>query len=105
MPKAISVAEAAALQKNGAILVDVREPDEFEAVSAPGAILVPLSHIQRLGLAAFSASGVDPQAEGLLIICRSGGRSGMVCEALGEGAINVEGGMQAWQAAGLPVQS
>jgi rhodanese-related sulfurtransferase len=102
MPKSISVQQAADLQKNGAVLVDVREADEFQAVSAPGAILVPLSQIQREGLSAFSASGVDPHTEGLLIICRSGGRSGMVCEALGESAINVEGGMLAWQAAGLP---
>lgn len=104
MPKFISVQQAAALHKNGAVLIDVREPDEFEAVSAPGAILVPLSNIQREGLAAFNASGVDPHTEGLLIICRSGGRSGMVCEALGASAINVEGGMIAWQAAGLPVK-
>lgn len=102
MPQSISVQKAAELQKDGAVLVDVRELDEFNAVSAPGAILVPLSQIQREGLSAFNASGIDPHTEGLLIICRSGGRSGMVCEALGESVINVEGGMIAWQAAGLP---
>ncbi len=103
MPQSISVQKAAELQKNGSVLVDVRELDEFKAVSAPGAILVPLSNIQREGLAAFNASGVDPHTEGLLIICRSGGRSAMVCEALGENTINVEGGMIAWQAASLPI--
>ncbi len=103
MQQSISVQQAAALQKNGAVMVDVRELDEFNAVSVPGAILVPLSQIQRDGLSAFSAAAVDPHTEGLLIICRSGGRSGMVCEALGDNAINVEGGMIAWQAAGLPI--
>ncbi len=102
MSRSISVQQAAALQKNGAVLVDVREPEEFEAVSAPGAILIPLSQIQREGLSAFNTADIDPHTEGLMLICRSGGRSGMVCEALGESAINVEGGMIAWQAAGLP---
>ena len=104
MSRSISVQQAAALQKNGAVLVDVREPEEFEAVSAPGAILIPLSRIQCDGLNTFSTAGVDPQTKGLLIICRSGGRSGMVCDALGDNAINVEGGMIAWQAAGLPTR-
>jgi rhodanese-related sulfurtransferase len=103
MPKSMTVQQAALLQKDGAVLVDVREPEEFNAVSAPGTILVPLSKIQREGLSAFNASGIDPHQQGLLLICRSGGRSGMVCEALGESAINVEGGMIAWQAAGLPI--
>lgn len=102
MTKTVTVQEAYDRHRNGAVLVDVREPDEFEAVSAPGAILIPLSQIQRQGLAVFTAAGVDPNTDGLLIICRSGGRSGMVCEALGDNAINVEGGMLAWQAAGLP---
>lgn len=102
MPKSVTVQHAVDLQKNGAVLVDVRELDEFNAVSAPGAILIPLSHIQRDGLTAFNGADIDPYTEGLLIICRSGGRSGMVCEALGDTAINVEGGMLAWEAAGLP---
>lgn len=105
MSKTISVAEAAKLQNNGAVLVDVRELDEFKAVSAPGAINVPLSLIQKIGKDAYRNLGVDPQTEGLLIICRSGGRSGMACSQLGENAINVEGGMLAWQTAGLPINS
>lgn len=102
--KQISVQEAFERQKTGAVLVDVREPDEFAVVAAPGAVLVPLSKIQREGLAAFDEVGIDPRQPGLLLICRSGGRSAMVCEALGDQAINVEGGMLAWQAAGLPVR-
>ena len=104
MPKSISVIEAASLQKNGAILVDVRELAEFQEISAPGAINVPLSLIQKMGPDAYRNLGVDPDAEGLLVICRSGGRSGMACGGLGENAINVDGGMLAWQAAGLPVK-
>ena len=103
MSKSISVVEAASLQKNGAMLVDVRELAEFQEISAPGAINVPLSLIQKMGPDAYRNLGVDPDAEGLLVICRSGGRSGMACGGLGENAINVDGGMLAWQAAGLPV--
>lgn len=104
MPKAISVIEAANRQKNGAVMVDVREIAEFQEISAPGAINVPLSLIQKLGPEAYRNLGVNPDAEGLLIICRSGGRSGMACGGLGDNAINVDGGMLAWQAAGLPIK-
>ncbi|MBP6309872.1 MAG: rhodanese-like domain-containing protein [Arenimonas sp.] len=103
MSKSISVLQAAELQKNGATLVDVRELAEFLEVSAPGAINIPLSLIQKIGNDAYRNQGIDPNTEGLLVICRSGGRSGMACGQLGDNAINVEGGMLAWQAAGLPV--
>jgi len=104
MPNSLSVIDALARQQAGAVLVDVREADEFAAVSAPGAVNVPLSLIQKTGKAAYRDHGIDPEAEGLLIICRSGGRSGMACGGLGPNAINVEGGMLAWQAAGLPTR-
>lgn len=103
MSRSISVQQAAALQKDGAVLVDVREVDEYKAVAAPGTINVPLSLIQKMGKVAYRNFGVNPDAEGLLIICRSGGRSGIACAGLGDNAINVEGGMLAWQAAGLPL--
>ena len=102
MTQQVSVQEAAKRQQSGATLVDVREPEEFAACAALGAILVPLSAIQRDGLKAFTNAGIDAQQAGLLIICRSGGRSQLVCDVLGHHAINVEGGMLAWTAAGLP---
>jgi rhodanese-related sulfurtransferase len=102
MMRQISVLEAAKRLQAGAVLVDVREAEEFAGIAAPGAVLVPLSRIQREGLAAFDNNAIDPHQSDLLVICRSGGRSAMVCEALGDQAINVEGGMLAWEAAGLP---
>ncbi len=104
MPQSISVRAAHERQQSGAVLVDVREADEFRAVSAPGSINVPLSLIQKIGNTAFTNMAVDPETDGLLVICRSGGRSGMACGVLGDNAINVEGGMLAWEAAGLPVR-
>lgn len=81
----------------GQVLLDVREVDEWAAGHAPLAVHVALSqlHPDRL-----------PDATTLLVICRSGSRSGRAVEALrkaGYDAVNVQGGMNAWQAAGLPV--
>lgn len=78
-------------------LVDVREPHEWAAGHAPGAVHVPLAelHPDRL-----------PAAERLLCICRSGARSSRAVVALrsaGYDAVNVDGGMNAWHARGLPV--
>lgn len=81
----------------GVTLVDVRELDEWEAGRAPGAVHVPMSSLSADQL---------PDAAVLHCICRSGGRSGKVTEALrraGYDAYNVAGGMQAWAAACLPV--
>lgn len=103
MPQSISVREAAKRLSSGAVMVDVREAEEFKAVAAPGTINVPLSLIQKIGKDAYRNLGVDPDTEGLLLICRSGGRSGMACGFLGGNAINVDGGMLAWEAAGLPI--
>ena len=108
MSQSLPVKEAAERHQNGATLVDVRETDEFEAnfeaVSAPGAINVPLSLIQKHGKKAFTKAGVDPDTDGLLVICRSGGRSAMACQLIGAHAINVDGGMLAWVTAGLPTR-
>lgn len=83
---------------DGIVLLDVREPDEWEAGRAPGAIHVPMSTLR--------ADQLPAEAAVLHCICRSGGRSGKVTEALrraGYDAYNVAGGMQAWAASGLPV--
>jgi rhodanese-related sulfurtransferase len=79
------------------VLVDVREPAEWSAGHAPGAVHLPLGelHPDRL-----------PAAERLLCICRSGARSSKAVAALrnaGFDAVNVAGGMNAWHAHGLPV--
>ena len=81
----------------GHALVDVREAHEWAAGHAPGAIHLPLGelHPDRL-----------PAAERLLCVCRSGARSSQAVAALrnaGYDAVNVEGGMNAWHADGLPV--
>ena len=78
-------------------LVDVRERDEWQAGHAPGARHIPLAELPaRLA----DVPGRRPVA----FVCRSGGRSSVATEvAAGHGvdALNVEGGLIAWQRAGL----
>ena len=95
----VDAAEAGALVRDGALLLDVREPDEWHAGHAPGATWIPLA---RLGAEHRSLPNNRP----VLAICRVGGRSAQAVAALlgtGLDARNVAGGMQAWAAAGLPV--
>lgn len=99
---AVDVKQGAALQSQGALLIDVRTPGEFVQGHAPGATLIPLDQLQqRLG----ELRGAHDQP--IALICRSGNRSGqaqVILEKAGfTKAVNVEGGMIAWARAGLPV--
>jgi rhodanese-related sulfurtransferase len=82
------------------LLIDVREPGEFAAVRAPGAVSVPTSTFQLR---------VDelPTDRPLLIVCHVGARSaavtGFMLRSGRTNVINVAGGMDAWERAGLPV--
>jgi rhodanese-related sulfurtransferase len=86
-----------ALVAEGALLVDVRTPDEWNAGHAPGALHLPLDQL--------SARHAElPTDRRIVVICRSGGRSARATEALvgaGYDAVNLAGGMQAWAALGL----
>jgi rhodanese-related sulfurtransferase len=92
---AVGVAELPA----GAVLLDVREDDEWSAGHAPEAQHVPMSQLTgRLQEV--------PAAEPLYVICRSGARSARVVAFLaqqGRSVVNVAGGMQSWAAAGRPL--
>jgi rhodanese-related sulfurtransferase len=101
----VSVEEAAAwLQSGEAVLVDVREPDEFAAARIDGAILAPLSQMP----AAWEALDL-PADRKVVVMCLRGGRSHQVCAFVGpagpEGQplFNLTGGIQAWHVAGLPI--
>lgn len=81
-------------------VVDVREADEFAEGHIKGAELVPLNQIQK---AALKWNPKDP----IVLVCRSGNRSGNAATYLAslgfECPINLQGGMMAWQAAGLEI--
>lgn len=84
-------------------LVDVRTPVEFREVHVSFARNVPLDQLDASQLAAGRNGASSP----LYVICRSGGRGKQACEKfLAAGCtnvVNVEGGTQAWDQAGLPV--
>jgi rhodanese-related sulfurtransferase len=94
----IDVAELAELRSAGAHLIDVREPDEYEAAHVPGAQLVPLTTVpDRLDDV--------PDPGPVYVICAKGGRSLRAAEfyrAQGIEAINVAGGTSAWVESGQP---
>ena len=94
----VDVQEAAGLGEGGAVLVDVREDDEWAAGHAPDAVHVPLGEV---GKAAGRFAG-----RRVMVVCRSGNRSAKAAKALAEAGVevtNVAGGMSSWAAAGLPV--
>lgn len=74
-------------------LIDVREVDEVAAGKIPGVINIPL------GLLEFRMHELD-QSKEYIIVCRSGARSGRATqflEAWGFKAMNMTGGMLAWE--------
>ena len=83
--------------EGAAVLLDVREPDEWTTGHAPGAVHLPLGDLDPAAL----------RVDGTLIaVCRSGNRSGTAATALaaaGHRVHNMAGGMIAWDRAGLPV--
>jgi rhodanese-related sulfurtransferase len=95
----IDPAAARQLLEAGAFLLDVREDDEWSAGHAPEAVHVAMGSVtERLG--------EIPSDRTVVCICRVGGRSGSVANALagaGYDVRNVDGGMLAWEAAGYPV--
>ena len=85
---------------DGPMLLDVREANEFAEVRAPGAVLMPMS--------AFAArAGELPSDRPLMVVCHLGGRSaaaaGFLIRSGRSDVVNVGGGMDAWERAGLPV--
>jgi DMSO/TMAO reductase YedYZ molybdopterin-dependent catalytic subunit len=83
---------------SGALMLDVREPDEWRAGHVAQAWLLPMGQLAR------HRSDL-PRDRRIVVACRSGGRSAAVAEALrawGFEAVNLSGGMSAWAAAGLP---
>lgn len=90
----------ALLRSRQAVLIDVREPGEFEAERIPGALLFPLS-------------GFDPDSlpldgsKRVILQCGTGRRSAQAAQRLLEGGSDevshLAGGIKAWKEAGLPL--
>ena len=95
----VGPADAAAAAKADAtlVLLDVREPDEWAAGHAPGAVHMPLGRLRPDQL---------PPGAAVIAVCRSGNRSGTAAGLLAAAGIdvrNMAGGMRLWAREGLPV--
>ena len=97
LPVDLTPHQAHRLVADGAVLVDVREHDEWQAGHAPGALHVPLASLNLDDV---------PSDAVIVAVCRSGARSKRAVAALhraGRRAHNLAGGMHAWHRAGLGV--
>ncbi|GLW99045.1 rhodanese-like domain-containing protein [Microtetraspora sp. NBRC 16547] len=98
----VTTARAMIASNPDVLLVDVRTPGEFDSAHIDGAINLPLDQIgSRLRRIVADAGGT------MVLICQSGNRAGQAREKLcGAGladAVVLNGGMNAWIAAGAPV--
>jgi len=97
---------AAALQlinHKNAVVLDVREPSEYDAGHVLNSKLIPLGKLkERMG-------ELDKyKGQPIVVVCRSGNRSGTACFLLGKQGFaqvyNLAGGVQAWQKINLPLE-
>lgn len=102
LPPEVDVRQAAALREQGALVLDVREPEEWAEVHIPGATLIPLGQL---------AARVEelPRDRTVVVVCRSGNRSQEGRDILRRAGFtrvtSLQGGVRAWAAAGLPTVS
>lgn len=102
--KPIDPAGAAELVKNSeAIIVDVREPNEWDQGHIPGAMHIPVAQIS-LRLSELEDFRNTP----VVLQCRSGVRSAQAAAKLKSAGFtqlyNLEGGILAWNAANMPTE-
>jgi rhodanese-related sulfurtransferase len=100
-PEDLAPQQVAQLVRDGeAQLVDVREPYEHEAGRIAGAAHIELDRLPA------EAESLEPERP-LVFYCRSGSRSALAAQAFrgsGYDAYNLEGGLEAWVADGLPIE-
>lgn len=105
MVEAVSPRQAMDWLASGqAVLIDVREPGEFSAAHIPYALSAPLARTTEI------LRGMDLPADRKIIFqCQKGARGGQACAAVGAVApggqpvFNLQGGIEAWRASGLPL--
>jgi rhodanese-related sulfurtransferase len=84
-----------------AVVLDVREPDEWQAGHIEGAVHIPLSQLPT------RVEELSPDDE-IVVVCRSGGRSSRAAGWLSQNGfdvLNLDGGMVAWAASGQKMVS
>lgn len=91
------------LNNNEAILIDVREPEEYKEVHIEGAHLIPIGIIDNKKLP------IDAKNKKIIVHCKMGKRGTMACEKLlsenpALDIYNIDGGIIAWENAGFQVK-
>ena len=90
------------IDNGGAVLIDIRETDEFARSHVRGAQSHPLSTWEKAHL------NIEPKAD-VIFTCRSGMRTAGACDRLAArvngDAFVLDGGLDAWAKAGLPVET
>lgn len=91
---------AAVKDRDDVLLLDVREQWEYDEGHIPGVTLIPMNEVA-------SRLSEIPTDKEVIVTCRSGNRSGQVADFLRaqgfDNVHNMQGGIIAWEAAGLPV--
>lgn len=98
----VDAKQALGMVQQGALLLDVRQPEEFASIRAPDAKLIPLGDLPAR-MQEISAYKDKP----IVVMCRSGRRSAKAVELLKEAGYsnvsNLAGGIQDWEKDGLAV--
>jgi rhodanese-related sulfurtransferase len=100
-PRNVSVQQAYQLYEQGTFVLDVRTQEEWDQYHAPNTTLIPLDVLpDRLA--------EIPADQQVVVVCRSGNRSqvgrDILLDAGFEQVTSVDGGLQAWGAAGYPLE-
>ncbi len=89
------------LRRAGAVVIDVREPDEVEQGAVPGSLAIPRAYLEQR-----VEDAVADRATPLVVYCAGGVRSAFAAKTLQElgyeDVVSLAGGFSAWKSAGLP---
>lgn len=101
LPAEISVSEAYTRYQNGAYVLDVRTPEEWNEFHAPNTTLIPLDQLP-------ARLNELPRDKEIVVVCRSGNRSQQGRDILLEAGFtqvtSMQGGLNEWRASGYPVE-
>ena len=102
LTKEISTSDAALLRDQGAFILDVREPEEWDEYHIPESTLIPLAQLE-------SRINEIPGDQPIVVVCRSGNRSAvgrdMLLNAGFSQVTSLAGGISTWRSEGYPVES
>ena len=110
--KECTVSDAKQLLTPSTLLIDIREPAEFDRGHIPGAVLSPRGllefEIHPLVERTATDSGVAAENRQIVLYCGTGGRSALAAKTLTDmgyrDVTSMDGGIVAWAEAGLPVE-